>query len=272
MKIINESTELVSPDKLKPHPRNPRQGDVGAIHTSIESNGFYGSVIAQKSTGYILAGNHRYLAAMHANAEQIPVTWVDVDDQEAIRILLADNRTNDLATYNDDALAELLQDLLRDGQTLDGTGFDGDDLDNILKDLAQELEDKKLNENYSRKIEAPIYTPKGLKPSEEELLDERHTQMLLKRIDKAKLPAQVDKFLRMAAQRHTVFFFDLIAEYYAHAPAEVQELMEDSALVIIDFEKAIELGYVRLAKTILRQAGEAKDKATLEEEDDDSVD
>jgi ParB-like chromosome segregation protein Spo0J len=132
MKIINGSTELVELDKLKPHPKNPRQGDVGAIHGSIEANGFYGSVIAQKSTGHIIAGNHRYLAAKHANAEAIPVTWVDVSDEEAVRILLADNRTNDLASYNDDALAELLQDLMEQTGSLDGTGFDGDALDDLL--------------------------------------------------------------------------------------------------------------------------------------------
>jgi ParB-like chromosome segregation protein Spo0J len=135
MKIINESTELVELGRLRPHPKNPRQGDVGAIHVSIEANGFYGSVIAQKSTGHIIAGNHRYLAAKHANAEAIPVTWVDVSDEEAVRILLADNRTNDLATYNDDALAELLQDLIKETGSLDGTGFDGDALDELLADL-----------------------------------------------------------------------------------------------------------------------------------------
>ena len=135
MRILNETTELVSVDKLKPHPKNPRQGDVGAIHVSIEANGFYGSVIAQKSTGHILAGNHRFLAAKHANAEQVPVTWVDVSDEEAVRILLADNRTNDLATYNDDALAELLEGLMRDTGSIDGTGYDGNDLDELLSKL-----------------------------------------------------------------------------------------------------------------------------------------
>jgi DNA modification methylase len=140
VRIINESTEMVELDKLRPHPKNPRQGDVGAIHISIEANGFYGSVIAQKSTGHIIAGNHRYLAAKHANAEAIPVTWVDVSDEEAVRILLADNRTNDLATYNDDALAELLEDLMRETGSVEGTGYDADDLDDLLRELQGQVE------------------------------------------------------------------------------------------------------------------------------------
>lgn len=142
MRIINQSVELVSLDKLRPHPKNPRQGDVGAIHESIEANGFYGVVVAQRSTGYILAGNHRYLAARHAGAKEIPIAWVDVDDDEALRILLADNRTNDLASYDDHVLAELLQGLMTETGTLDGTGYDGDALDELLADLAREDEEE----------------------------------------------------------------------------------------------------------------------------------
>ncbi len=41
-----------------------------------------------------------------------------------------------------------------------------------------------------------------------------------------------------------------IAEYYAHAPAEIQELMEESALVIIDYNNAIRNGYVQLSEDL----------------------
>lgn len=135
MKIINQATELVAPEALRPHPRNPRQGDIGAIHESIVANGFYGQVVAQRSTGFILVGNHRWKAAVAAGATEIPVTWIDVDDDRALRILLADNRTNDLASYDDEALAALLKELA-DASGLVGTGYDGDDLDRLLKDLA----------------------------------------------------------------------------------------------------------------------------------------
>ena len=132
MRIIQGNTETVPIDSLKPHPRNPREGDIGAIHESINNNGFYGSVLAQQSTGYILAGNHRWQAMLQAGATEIPVTWIDVDDDHALRILLADNRTNDLATYNDDTLSNLLEELVQTTGTLAGTAFDGDDLDDLL--------------------------------------------------------------------------------------------------------------------------------------------
>lgn len=135
MEILNHSTEMVAIDTLRPHPQNPRQGDIGAIHESIRANGFYGQVVVQKSTGRILVGNHRWRAAMAAGATEIPVTWVDVDDDRALRILLVDNRTNDLASYDDEALAVLLRELA-DGTGLGGTGYDGDDLDRLIADLA----------------------------------------------------------------------------------------------------------------------------------------
>jgi ParB-like chromosome segregation protein Spo0J len=108
---------------------------VGAIYQSIEANGFYGAIVAQRSTGYILAGNHRYKAAVEAGAKSVPVIWVDVDDETAVRVLLADNRTNDVASYDNAVLAEILTELAA-GPGLEGTGYDGDDLDQIIGDLA----------------------------------------------------------------------------------------------------------------------------------------
>lgn len=135
MQIINNTSELAPLDAVRPHPKNPRQGDIGSIHESIQANGFYGTIIAQKSTGFILAGNHRWQAARQSGATEIPITWVDVDDDHALRILLADNRTNDLASYDDNALAEILKDLHAETGTLLGTGYDGDALDELLTDL-----------------------------------------------------------------------------------------------------------------------------------------
>lgn len=136
-RIINGDTVLVPVASLRPHPANPRQGDVGAIHESIVENGFYGTIVVQKSTGYVLAGNHRMKAAAEAGLDAVPVVYVDVDDERAMRILLADNRTNDVASYDNDALAQLLEHLASTDAGLAGTGYDGDALDDLLKDLGK---------------------------------------------------------------------------------------------------------------------------------------
>lgn len=129
--IINETIEQVPIGSLQPHPRNPRRGDVGAIQASIGHHGFYGTVVAQRSSGRILAGNHRWLAAKAAGLTEVPVAWVDVDDEQAERILLVDNRSNDLASYDDGALLDLLRELQATDDGLAGTGFD-DAMDALL--------------------------------------------------------------------------------------------------------------------------------------------
>lgn len=119
MAIINQKYELVNVAVLKPHPENPRKGALMDIEESVDTNGFYGAVIAQKSTGHILAGTHRWKAAQNVGEEMVPVLWADVDNKQAVKILLADNRTSDLATYDQDKLSAILEGL----DDLSGTGF-----------------------------------------------------------------------------------------------------------------------------------------------------
>ena len=131
--VINGPVELVPADQIQPHPSNAREGDIGNLVELIKKNGFYGHCIVQVSTKYILAGNHRYFAGVQAGMTEFPVQWLDVDDEHAIRILLSDNRSSDLASYNTALLVELLE----SRPTLDGTGFDGDALDELISDLKQ---------------------------------------------------------------------------------------------------------------------------------------
>jgi hypothetical protein len=61
---ITQEYAMVPVDSLETHPRNVNQSDIGAIYESIGANGFYGTIVAQRSTGRILGGNHRYQAAV----------------------------------------------------------------------------------------------------------------------------------------------------------------------------------------------------------------
>lgn len=128
--------ETVPIDSLKQHPRNPRRGDVEAILKSIESNGFFDPIGVQKSTGYIIDGNHRWLAAKRAGMDSVPVVMLDVDDETAIRILLASNRTNDIAAYDESVLAELLKEAESYNDGLIGTGYTLNDVDRIVQGIA----------------------------------------------------------------------------------------------------------------------------------------
>jgi len=143
MNIRPEISDLSTPiETLTTHPRNIRQGDIGAICQSLAAHGQYRPIVVQRSTGHILAGNHTYQAARSLGWSHIAATYVECDDEQALRILLVDNRANDLATYDDTALSELLQELAATDLGLDGTLFDGDALDTLISDIGKDWEDR----------------------------------------------------------------------------------------------------------------------------------
>ena len=114
------------------------------------------------------------------------------------------------------------------------------------------LEDQD-QKKYTTKIDAPIYEPKNQKPHILELYDNQKTKRLIREIDQSSLPTEEKMFLVDAARRHTIFNYEKIADYYANSSKEMQHLMERSGLVIIDFEKAIEYGYVKICEDIKNQ-------------------
>ena len=127
-------------DNVTPHPENANNGDVQKLDESIDLTGFYAPIIVQSSTGYILAGNHRW-EVMKARGEQtIPVVYVDVTDIEAKRIMVADNRITRLGEDDPAVLAGLLEQIAGTDEGLLGTGFDAGYLQNLLEGLDEKLE------------------------------------------------------------------------------------------------------------------------------------
>jgi DNA modification methylase len=131
-------TQTVEIGQVRPHPKNVRQGDIGAISESLKAHGQYRAIVVQRSTGHILAGNHTWKAAKALGWKEISAHFIDCDDDAAMRILLADNRANDLATYDDAALAAVLAELNATDLGLAGTLFDGDALDDLIADIGRE--------------------------------------------------------------------------------------------------------------------------------------
>jgi ParB-like chromosome segregation protein Spo0J len=259
-------TETVKLSQLKPHPKNVRQGDIGAISESLQAHGQYRPIVVQKSTNHILAGNHTFKAAKALGWKELSVTYIDCDDDEATRILLVDNRANDIASYDDSALIETLKTLMDTELKLAGTGFDADDLDQLLRDLDKPLTNiNETNEALSsadpnelttptnaltQAVKAPQYQIVGKQPAVTELFDDTQAKQLQQQINKADIPDDIKQFLTVGTYRHIVFNYSKIAEYFPHATKEVQELMRESVLVIIDMNDAIRLGYLRFEARI----------------------
>lgn len=111
--------------ELHPYPGNARRGDLPLLMESLQAHGQYRPVVANRRTGHVLAGNNVLAAATALGWDRLAATWVDVDDAQARKIVLLDNRANDLAGYDPAAHAALLDAILGDTA---GTGYTDADI------------------------------------------------------------------------------------------------------------------------------------------------
>lgn len=139
--ILAGRQALALATEIRNHPDNARKGDIAAIADSIREHGFYGRLYVQASTGYILKGNHSYLAGVSLGMVRFPVEYLDVDDEEALAILAHDNVVSDKAGYHDEKLAALLSKIAlkrgeRGDKGLRGTGYTEGHLESLKEKIA----------------------------------------------------------------------------------------------------------------------------------------
>jgi len=119
-------------DDITPHPRNVHSGDIPTIADSLDAHGQYKPVIVQRSTGFVCAGNHTWKAARNVlQWDRIAALHLEVDDDQALRILVMDNRSAAKGADDPHALADLLREL----GDLAGTGYSPDELTALLASL-----------------------------------------------------------------------------------------------------------------------------------------
>lgn len=136
IQILTRDSPLEETASLTCHPRNVNQGSLEDVIESIRQHGFYGTITVQLSTRYVLAGNHRLKAALALEMPLVPVTWVDVDDELALRIVLVDNETTRKGKNNDEALKDLLLELSKTPTSLTGLGYKPIELECLVKKFA----------------------------------------------------------------------------------------------------------------------------------------
>jgi hypothetical protein len=236
---------------LIPYASNSRthsDAQVAQIAASIKEFGWTNPILID-GENTIIAGHGRLLAARKLGLDKVPAIVLDhLTKPQQRALVIADNKLALNAGWDDDLLKIELQALGELNFDLELTGFSLDEIGDLFDE--GEDTDSILTENYSRKIEAPIYEITGDKPKISELIDRSRTIELQKEIEKADLPKDVREFLSWAAERHSIFNFSHIAEFYAHSEADIQHLMERSALIIIDFDKAVEEGFVALTEQV----------------------
>jgi hypothetical protein len=161
----------------------------------------------------------------------------ELSDKEVKALRLADNKLNE----SEWDMALVLPELKA--------------LDTDLLKLTGFREDLVLNpdeERYTKKIVPPVYEPSSQKPLLSELYQNLQETELLEKIKNTPMEQEEAEFLREAVHRLTRFDYKKIADYYANTENEgLKAIMEDLALVIIDYDKAIELGYIKLSNDLL---------------------
>ena len=188
----------------------------------------------------VLGGNMRLKAAKELGLKELPVVLADdwTEEQKA-EFLIKDN-----VGFGEWAWDELQADW--DVEQLEAWGLD-------VPAFEEPEEENEKTEAYTSKIDAPIYEAKNEKPEITALYESDKYANLIAEIESSNISNDIKIFLKVAASRHIVFNYENIADFYAHSNKEVQELMEKSALVIIDFNKAIEFGFTELNEKIANQ-------------------
>lgn len=120
--------------------KNPNVGNVGEIAKSLKVNGQYRAIVVNMGTHTgrpleVLAGNHTLMAARELGWETITAHVLDVDEDQATRIVLADNRTAELGEIDPEVLLEIAGSL----DDLEGTGYTDEDLEALVEEVPAEL-------------------------------------------------------------------------------------------------------------------------------------
>jgi len=140
--IQNDLQNLAHPiTELQLLPGNPRRGDIDAVKRSLEAFGQRKPIVVRRSDSVVIAGNHTLQAAQALGWDEIAVVWVDDDEVTSKAFALADNRTAELGDYDEEALADLINDVgsLNPG-LLESSGWD----DKAVKELLDRVEQIEL--------------------------------------------------------------------------------------------------------------------------------
>lgn len=136
--IAVEGWQNVPIDSIRPHPQNPRKHRVEMIARSLQQFGQRSPVVVQKGTGLILKGNGTWQSAKLLGWSEIAIILSDLQGDEAMAYMLADNRPSDLASYDRKRLRDGLAQMIA-GPGLNATMWGDDefqDLDEEFKGIA----------------------------------------------------------------------------------------------------------------------------------------
>lgn len=260
-------------EAFKPAKYNPRKITsvaLKALNKSIEEFGDLSGVVINKKTNTIVAGHQRITTLKDKknrivtepfkdNFGTVEVGFIEVKSESGLlkvplRIVEWDVRKEKLANiaannhggeFDNQKLGKLLAELNNSKFDIESTGFTLHEVNNLVRKADSDPGDK-----YVRTLATPIYKIRGKKPTFKQMHDTTKADAARDKIKASGLDGATRRFLTEAAGRLVEFNYANIAEFYAHADKKTQALMEELALVIVDADRAIELGYLTLTKEI----------------------
>lgn len=130
--------EEINIAELELDPANVRRHDASnldAIRGSLKRFGQQKPIVVNEK-GVVIAGNGTLTAARSLGWDRIKIVRTELMGSEATAFAIADNRTAELATWDDGALVEQLSALeLEDGALLEAAGFSSKELEGMVDDL-----------------------------------------------------------------------------------------------------------------------------------------
>jgi DNA modification methylase len=134
--------ELVPIDSISLDPANLRrhpERNLSSIVASLKRFGQQRPILVD-AAGIVRAGNGTLMAAKQLGYKEIEIVRSVLEGSEATAYAIADNRTAELAEWDDDALAETLSALqIEDEELFEATGFDAKELDAmVLRDVEED--------------------------------------------------------------------------------------------------------------------------------------
>ncbi len=230
-------TEKVSISQVKTNPNNPRLIKDDKFKKLVSSIKEFPEMleirpIVVDNDNVVLGGNMRLRACKEAGLKEVHIIKADqLTEKQQREFIIKDNVG--FGEWDWDDLAN---------------EFEAEKLKEWGLDLP--VTDENVDETYTTKIESPIYKPTGKKPILSELYNLKNYNQLIKQIKLEKHEPKIQEFLEFAATRFIEFNYKNIAEYYSHSDKKIKNIIEDLAMVIVDYDKAIENGFVKLFETL----------------------
>ena len=128
-------------EKLSLDPANARlhpERNLSAIRASLKAYGQRKPIVVRREGMVVEAGNGTLEAARALGWSHLAAVVVDDDPVTATGYAISDNRTAELATWDDEVLARLLQDLDEAEVALDDLGWAESDIDELLSQVCDE--------------------------------------------------------------------------------------------------------------------------------------